>query len=109
MRFETSPIRSNKLRDGARGQPCKLQLPGVCVGGTDTTVLAHLPSAPHGMALKGDDLIAVEACAACHDAIDGRIGYGWQPGEREEVLYCALTRQLHSWVVRGLINVKGVA
>ena len=39
----------------------------------ETTVLAHLPSAPHGMALNGDDLVAVEACCTCHDAIDGRI------------------------------------
>lgn len=109
MRFETSPIRSQALRDGARGQACKLQLPGVCIGGTDTTVLAHLPSAPHGMALKGDDLVAVEACSACHDAIDGRLPYDWEPGEREEVIYSALTRQLHSWVVRGLISVQGAA
>lgn len=58
-------------------------------------------------ALKGDDLIAVEACAACHDAIDGRFNYGWLPGEKEEVLYFALIRQLHQWVVRGLISVKG--
>ena len=109
MRFETSPIRSQALRDGARGQLCKLQLPGVCMGGTDTTVLAHLPSAPHGMALKGDDLVAVEACSACHDAIDGRLPYDWEPGEREAVIYSAFTRQLHSWVVRGLISVKGAA
>ena len=109
MRFETSPIRSSDLRDGARGQLCKIQLAGVCIGGTETTVLAHLPCAPHGMALKGDDLVAVEACCACHDAIDGRIAHDWQPGEREEVTYSALTRQLHSWVVRGLVSVKGAA
>lgn len=105
MRFVTSPIRSRALRDGARGQHCKLQLAGVCMGGTETTVLAHLPSAPHGMALKGDDLIAVEACVACHDAIDGRSAYDWQPGEKEAVLFLALSRQLHSWVSRGLVNV----
>lgn len=106
MRCETSPIRSNRLRDGARGQRCQLQLPGICLGGTDTTVLAHLPSAPHGLALKGDDLIAVEACRACHDAIDGRVPYDWQPGEKSAVMYEALTRQLHSWVVRGLIRIQ---
>jgi hypothetical protein len=61
------------------------------------------------MALKGDDLVAVEACSACHDAIDGRLPYDWQPGEREEVIYSALTRQLHSWVMRGLIRVTGAA
>ena len=107
MRFETSPIRSKKLRAAARYQSCKIQLPGVCIGGTETTVLAHLPSTPHGMALKGDDLVAVEACRACHDAIDGRMAYDWQPGEREEVIYTALTRQLHSWAARGLIVIAG--
>lgn len=46
MRFDTSPIRSKALRNSARGQLCKLQLLGVCQGGTETTVLAHLPSMP---------------------------------------------------------------
>lgn len=78
------------------------------MGGTETTVLAHLPSAPHGMALKGDDLIAVEACSACHDVIDGRRAYDWQPGEKDAVIFQALSRQLHSWVSRGLVNVEGL-
>lgn len=106
MRYETSPIRSKALRNAAKGQSCKLQIPGICLGGTDTTVLAHLPSSPHGLSLKGDDLIAVEACAACHDVIDGRSAYSWDPGEKEAAYYEALTRQLHSWVVRGLVNVE---
>ncbi|MGL5289400.1 MAG: nuclease domain-containing protein [Aeromonas sp.] len=107
MRFNTSPIRSKALRSGAKGQSCKLQLPGVCNFDDQTTVLAHLPSDPHGMALKGDDLVAVEACSACHDAIDGRGSYAWQAGERESAVYAALTRQLHSWVGRGLVSVTG--
>jgi hypothetical protein len=63
-----------KLRDSARGMECTLRLPGICQGGTETTVLAHLHS---GIGLKGTgmkvpDWWAVFACHACHDVLDRR-------------------------------------
>lgn len=67
------PIRSKKVREAARGEACTLQIFGVCVGGTETTVLAHLhDEAGFGMGQKADDTSAVFACCGCHDEIDGR-------------------------------------
>jgi hypothetical protein len=65
---------SKKLRDSARGQDCTLRLPGICQGGTDTTVLCHMPShiGLKGMGMKVPDYWACFGCHACHDVIDGR-------------------------------------
>lgn len=60
------------LRQAAKGQTCTLRLP-CCVGGTETVVLAHLRFFGWaGIAQKPDDLLAVFACHACHDALDRR-------------------------------------
>lgn len=63
----------SNLRKLARGQPCRVRLPLVCRDepNHETTVLAHLKFGWIG-SLKPPDIIAVHACFACHDAIDGR-------------------------------------
>jgi len=64
---------SSKLRKLARGQPCQVMLPNVCISGGEnpTTILAHLPS--FGMGTKSPDLLAAHCCSACHDVVDGRV------------------------------------
>lgn len=54
--------------------PCTMRLPGVCLGGTETTVLAHSNQLKHGkgMGIKADDNWGAFACAACHDVLDWR-------------------------------------
>lgn len=54
------------------GEPCRLLIPGVCIGGTDTTVPAHSNQSRHGkgMGLKARDEFTVPACHACHAEID---------------------------------------
>lgn len=56
------------LLDMARGQECLLCVPGVCQGGTETTVAAHSNWADHGKAgaRKAHDIFSVWSCAACH-------------------------------------------
>lgn len=49
-----------------------MQIYGICVGGTETTVLAHLHDETFGAGQKADDCSAVYACVGCHDEIDGR-------------------------------------
>lgn len=73
LRQRTEPIRSKSIREAARGEECTVQIFGVCVGGTETTVLAHLhDEASFGMGQKADDSSAVFACHGCHDELDGR-------------------------------------
>jgi len=70
--MKSKPIRSQKLRDSARGEECTFQIPGVCNGNPETTVLCHLPDESHGMGRKSDDFCSAYGCSACHDFLDGR-------------------------------------
>lgn len=65
-------IRSNKIRQAARGEQCTVQIVGTCRRDPETVVFAHLPDVSHGMALKASDHCGVFCCASCHDMIDGR-------------------------------------
>lgn len=63
---------THPLRKAAKGQPCTLRLP-CCNHNDETTVLAHLRFFGWaGIAQKPDDMLAVFACSACHDALDRR-------------------------------------
>ena len=107
MAIKTPALRSDKLRKAAKGQQCAVQILGVCNFNPETVVLAHLPNSTHGMAYKGDDIFAVDACHACHDVLDGRASYDWQPGEKEQYMLNALHLTLMRRVREGVIGVKG--
>lgn len=64
--------RNRALLDLARSKPCLLQIPDVCIGGTETTVACHSNQARHGKAgwLKAHDWAAAWGCIACHSYID---------------------------------------
>jgi len=63
-----------KLRKEARGRQCMIRIPGICTGGGEDTVLAHLRLTSYcGVGMKPSDLaFGAWSCAACHDAVDGR-------------------------------------
>lgn len=99
------PLRSAKLRDAARGEECTLQIFGCCVGGTETTVLAHLHDETFGRGQKADDTSAVFACYGCHDEIDGRT----RKTEGEDLTWYklrALQRTVRRLVERGVLSVR---
>lgn len=101
--FRRTPIRSRKYLDGSRGQPCTLQITGCCTGDTATTVAAHIRDETFGRSIKADDISIADACAACHDAFDGRTH---APLTKEEWLFYALRglqRTLRNRVERGLV------
>lgn len=66
------PQKCAAIRQSARGEDCTLRLE-CCNHDPATTVLAHLRFFGWaGMGQKPDDILAVFACSACHDAIDRR-------------------------------------
>lgn len=64
---------SNRLRQLARGQACRIRIAGVCNGNAETTIHAHYRLAGmNGIGMKPPDIIGAHACSSCHDLIDGR-------------------------------------
>jgi hypothetical protein len=101
--LKDSALRSQRLRDSARGQQCTLQIPGVCSQNPETTVLAHLDGEEKGVGLKVDDYLGCFACSSCHSAIDGH-----KLSLEEKLWYehRALRRTLKRWVSMGLLVVR---
>lgn len=103
------------LRKAAKGRDCLVRLPGICNHNPETTVLAHIRRGGiAGTGYKGaGDLVAVLACSACHDAIDGRSGEpafvktlgGYGQGIMDSYILDALCRTLDLWTKEGLISV----
>ncbi len=69
---KTAPKRNRALLDLARGMRCLLCVPGICQGGTDSTVACHSNLSIHGKAgaRKADDQYSVWGCMACHRWLD---------------------------------------
>lgn len=110
MLQKTTPIRSKKIRDAARGQACTLQIVGVCRSDTETTILAHLPDESHGIARKADDLSACFACDPCHSVIDGRAP--WPSIEKKFCDWYLRRAQVRTWRALfdlGILTIKGAA
>lgn len=96
--FPKEPANRNRaLLDMARGRQCLLRIPGVCQGGTETTVAAHSNWACHGKAgaRKADDQYSVWACSACHI---GWLDQGPAPkAEKQMAFMRAHADQVQAW------------
>ncbi|GAB2798985.1 DUF1364 family protein [Halomonas shantousis] len=102
-------IRSQKIRDAARGEECTLQIPGICNHNPDTTVLAHLPSETNGMGTKSSDVSSCFACSSCHDAIDRRTCISITDEEREFYMRRGQARTIERLYAKGVISIQGAA
>lgn len=104
--FRRDPLRSRKLLDSARGQPCTLEFVGVCSHDPETTISAHIHDETFGMAMKADDTATVHACDRCHMYMDqgGWIGQISQTVLLRYILR-AIFRTLRNRIERGLIIV----
>lgn len=80
MKRSTIHRRTPKKRPGhdkamlaaCRGERCYLRIPGVCIGGTETTVACHTNESAlgKGMGLKAPDVYTVPGCFSCHQWLD---------------------------------------
>lgn len=64
-------IRSKKILNSARDQPCTMRVLGICNHDPATTVAAHITLKGRGVAMKPDDTDIVYACSDCHAVMDG--------------------------------------
>lgn len=96
-----------ELRDLAKDQHCTLQIRGVCLGNTETTVWCHSPWMLHGKggSLKSHDCFGCFGCRACHDWLDSRSHKDVPKAERIEAFRCAMDRTWLAMWITGLIGV----
>ena len=90
-----------------KDEPCYLQVPGVCIGGTETTVPCHSNQLAdgHGMGIKAHSHRTVPGCSACHKFIDQQRRDGREEATR--IFEDAYRRwDLARWS-RGLVTVAG--
>lgn len=92
-------IRSGKIRNSARGQPCTARFPGICNGNPETTVWCHLNGRRFGkgMGLKAHDVLGFDGCSSCHAYYD--TGHGTKPVlSNDTLLECILGAVCESYV-----------
>ena len=100
----TKPQRwqSKKYRDAARGESCKLRLPG-CRNETETVVLCHRNGA--GMGRKNSDFDAVDGCAHCHALLDRqKFDYNVSREMIEEAFERGRVETMINRIVRGVLK-----
>lgn len=105
---KTGHVRSRKLLDSSRGQPCTLLFPG-CDGGGETTVAAHanMQLCGKGTGIKASDIYSVDACHSCHDILDGRTKVFISDEARRSYFWTAFVRTTNRRLAEGLITVEG--
>lgn len=106
-----APYRSKKLTNAAKGQECTLQIEGVCMGGTETTVACHSPLWEDRNGTKAPDFAIAFGCMACHDVLDRRRKTKFAFGpmhlcEEDQRFYFhrGMTRTLANLFERGIIK-----
>lgn len=100
----------SKITESARGEPCLVRIPGVCISGgeNETTVFAHLNGG--GMGIKHPDCEGAYCCSACHDVVDGRVrNYRDSERDRDYVMLafhegCVRTRK--KLIEKGLLTLR---
>ena len=104
------PIRSRVLREGARGEQCTVQIPGVCSGDPETTVLAHINWTGGVMGGKTDDISACYACDKCHAVLDARDLRQWVANAEHIDWFRgrAMAATLRRMIEKGEITVEGM-
>lgn len=97
-------IRSRRVRDHAKGQPCTARFPGICRGRRDTVVLAHFRDGHKGMAIKASDLSGGYLCFECHAYLDE--GHGHRPVLTDAELYQGMLQAIQETV--GILARDGI-
>lgn len=104
--FRIEPIRSRRLLDSARGQPCEIRIPGICNHDPETTVSCHVHDDSFGMARKADDTSTFHGCSACHAFLDTGAWLGrFTEAEMLRMILRAVLRTIRARVKLGAIRI----
>lgn len=99
-------MKSNAIRQSAKGEQCTLNIAGVCNYNPETVVLCHFPFETHGIARKSPDISAGYGCSDCHNAIDNRTNGGLTDSEREFYMRRSMVRTWLRLIEKGVVKIK---
>lgn len=95
MPLKETRYRNQQILDFAAGQPCTVNIAGVCNYNRETTIPAHCNFDGGKMGGKTHDISTAFACSSCHDILDGRVKYDWSnPDEKYFYMGRAVQRTL---------------
>lgn len=100
-------MKSNAIRNAARGEECTFQIAGVCNYSNETTVFCHLPSEFGGIGMKQTDISGAFGCSSCHDAVDRRAISDEYEDHKFFYNLRALVRTYMRLWDKGVITIKG--
>lgn len=91
-------LRNATLLGMARGEPCMLQVPGVCNRDSATSVQCHSNLGMHGKGkgTKAHDCFSFSGCSACHFWLDQDKHPSYE--EKQAATMLALERQVQRWM-----------
>lgn len=105
--FRQEPIRSRKLLDSAKGQPCTFEFPGVCTHDASTVVSCHIHDEIFGAGQKADDQSSAHGCFACHAYLDQRLWLGvLSEAAVLRIVLRALQRTMRNRIRRGFMVIE---
>lgn len=93
-----------RIMDAAKGEPCTLNIVGVCSYNLETTVFCHHPDGTGGSNRLTGPLSGGFGCHDCHQFIDGRTPPGLHGEDREFYLRRSMMRTLNRLIERGLVK-----
>lgn len=102
-------LRNSAVLALARGEPCMLLIPGLCLGGGDTSVQCHSNLGVHGKGggTKAHDCCSFSGCAACHFWLDQDGAPSYE--QKHAATMAALARQIARWALWVEPQHQGVA
>jgi hypothetical protein len=93
-----------RIMDAARGEPCTLNIAGVCSYDNETTVVCHLPDGSGGSNRLTGPLSIAFGCSECHDVLDGRTTV-LVAEDREFYMRRGQSRTINRLIEMGLVRI----
>lgn len=100
-------VRSQAIKDAARGEDCQLRVPGICNNNTETVVACHSNWQEDGKGTghKAEDIFVAFGCLRCHIWLDeGRAS----DDEKRDIFHRGMKRTWKRLIEKGVIAIKGM-
>lgn len=93
------------IMDAAKGEPCTLNISGVCNYDAQTVVVCHLPDGTGASSKLCGPLSIAFGCSNCHNVIDRRVPSRVSSEDREFYMRRGMMRTINRLIKKGLVKI----